>query len=276
MKFSIITITYNSSQYLGETIASVRSQNYPEYEHIIIDGGSTDGTLDIIRRHAGADSRIHWISEPDNGISDAFNKGVRMATGEVIGILNSDDRYAVNALKVVADAISAHPECDVFHGNMLRFQGDTPLFMLKPSDLQRNIWHEMPMNHPATFVTSRAYKVVGEFDTGLKIAMDYDLMLRLYVAGFKFWHINEQLAQMRYGGASDTDFMAGLKEVSLVSVKQGYPRWKAWYWMLHKGFLRGCKQLLRKLGLNSLMRLHPKFHEIGDHGAATIGRKRKS
>src|SRR6266567_1250982 len=152
MKLSLITVTFNSERYLAETMESVLSEDYPDLEYILVDGGSTDGTLEIIGAHAEKDTRVRWISEPDEGIADAFNKGLALATGEVIGILNSDDTYAPGALQAVADAMAAHPECDVFHGDMLRFQGDQPLFLLKPSDVERHIWHEMPLNHPATFV----------------------------------------------------------------------------------------------------------------------------
>jgi glycosyltransferase involved in cell wall biosynthesis len=276
MKFSLITITYNSEAYLEETIASVLSQEHIDFEYILVDGDSTDGTLDIIRTHAETDPRIRWISEPDDGIADAFNKGIRMASGDIIGILNSDDCYVPGALQIVASAVASHPECDVFHGNMIRFQGDKPLFLLKPSDVEQNIWHEMPLNHPATFVTRRAYQAVGLFDTVLKVAMDYDMILRLYTAGFRFWHIDAVLAQMRYGGASDTEVLAGLGEVYRVSVRQGYSRWKASCWMVLKGVLRGCKLLLRKCGLYSIMRLNPKFHEIGKQGSATIKRSGES
>ena len=262
MTFSIITICYNSSYTIAATIESVLSQDNPVMEYIIVDGGSTDGTLDIIRGYAAQERRIRWISEPDEGIADAFNKGIRMASGDVIGILNSDDCYVPVALRMVAEAVAAHPECDVFHGNMLRYQGDTPLFLLKPSDVECNIWHEMPLNHPATFVKRRAYQKVGSFDTGLKIAMDYDMILRFYRAGFRFWHIDEVLAHMRYGGASDTQVLAGLKEVFLASVRQGYPRWKAACWMVWNGALRSIKNLLRALGLHHLLRIHSKFHPI--------------
>ena len=262
--FSIVTVTLNSKNNLCEALDSVRHQDYINFEHLIVDGGSSDGTVEIIRKYAADDNRVRWISEADDGIADAFNKGIRMASGNIIGILNSDDRYATGALKMVAEAVALHPECDIFHGDMLRYQDDTPLFLLKSSDVQRNIWHEMPLNHPATFVTRKAYQQVGLFDTRLKLAMDYDMILRLYRAGFCFWHIDEVLAHMRYGGISDERMMDGLKEVYWASVRQGYPEWKAAYWMMHKGGLRCCKLLLRKLGLYSLMRLHPKFKRLPD------------
>ena len=265
-RFSIITPCFNSSGYLRETIESVLSQDYPAIEYIIVDGGSTDGTVEIIREYAEMDSRICWISELDSGISDAFNKGISMASGDIIGILNSDDRYAPETLRTVAAAVAEYPECDVFHGNMLRYQGDAPLFLLKPSDVERNIWHEMPLNHPATFVTQKAYRQVGPFDTGLKIAMDYDMMLRLHKAGFCFCYIDEILANMRYGGASDAGVLSGLVEVFRVSVRQGYPRWKASCWMIRNGLLRTVKNIIRGMGLHFLLRIHPKFHSISKGG----------
>jgi glycosyltransferase involved in cell wall biosynthesis len=263
MIFSIITVTFNSKKYLEETIKSVLSQDWPDLEYILVDGGSTDGTLDIIREYAEQDGRIRWVSEPDEGIADAFNKGLALACGEIVGIMNSDDTYAHGALRKVAENYAAHPECDVFHGDMLRFQGDQPLFLLKPSDVERNIWHEMPLNHPATFVTARAYlKVVG-FDKAFRVAMDYDLLLRLCKSGCRFCYIDHVLANMRYGGESDSRFMDGLKEVFRASVREGYPRHKAFFWLVFKATLGNVKNAMRKLGLHSLMRLHPKFHKVG-------------
>lgn len=263
MRISIITITFNSKRYLEETIQSVLSQDYPDFEYLLVDGGSTDGTLDIIKDYSEMDTRLRWVSGPDEGIADAFNKGIAAATGDLIGIINSDDTYVPGALCAVAESYAAHPECDVFHGDMLRFQGDQPLFLLKPSDVERNIWHEMPLNHPATFVTARAYRKVGGFDKTFRVAMDYDLLLRLAKAGYRFCYIDRVLANMRYGGESDASFLAGLREVFRSSVREGYPRHKAYLWMYFKVMLGHVKNFLRKTGLYSLMRLHPKFHEIG-------------
>jgi glycosyltransferase involved in cell wall biosynthesis len=264
MKFSIITITYNSEAYLEETIASVLSQEYDDFEYILIDGGSTDGTVDIIRRHAEQDRRIRWISEPDEGISDAFNKGIRMASGDIIGIINSDDKYIPGALQLVAESLAMHPDSDVFHGNMTRSQSNTVLYLIKPSDVERNIWHEMPINTPAMFVTRRAYQAVGFYDTNLKLAMDYDLVLRLYRAGYRFLHIDKALANMSYGGVSDERFLDALREVRMVAVRQGAPRAKVYAWFIYKSVSAGIKYLLRRLGLHSLIRLHPKFSSCKD------------
>lgn len=259
MTFSIITITLNSREYLEETIQSVLSQDYPDFEYIIVDGGSTDGTLEIIQRYAGTDTRIRWVSEPDDGIADAFNKGIACARGEIIGIINSDDTYLPGTLVTVAEAYRSHPECDVFHGDMLRLQGDRVLFLLTPSDLERHVWHEMPLNHPAMFMTARACRQVGGFDTTFRVAMDYDLVLRLYRGGCRFQYIGRPLAAMRYGGESDASFLAGLREVFRASVREGYPRHKAYVWMYYKAMLGHIKNILRKTGLYSLIRLHPRF-----------------
>ncbi len=261
MRFSIITVTYNSKTFLTETIPSVLSQDFGDLEYIFIDGGSSDATLDIIRSFAAADRRIRWISEADEGISDAFNKGLRMACGDIIGILNSDDTYAAGALAAVAAFFDADPLCDVVHGDMLRFQGDVPLFRLKPAPVDERVWYDMPVNHPATFVRRRAYDQVGLFDTRLKVAMDYDLVLRLYRAGCRFRYIDKVLANMRYGGASDERFLAARREVFAVTVAAGYPRWRAGGWFVIKAGMNVTKNVLRKLGLHRLMRLHPKFRK---------------
>ena len=263
MKFSIITITFNSREYLEEAVESVLSQDFGDLEYIIVDGGSTDGTLEIIRRHAGADPRIRWISEPDNGIADAFNKGLRMAKGEIVGILNSDDRYLPGALARVAGAHAAHGECDIFHGDMLRLDGERVLFRLVPADVEKAVWHEMPLNHPATFVTRRAYGRVGGFDASIRIAMDYDLVLRLYRSGCRFHHIPVPLAAMRYGGASDSRHLDGLREVRAIAIREGYPLWRAWFWFCYKVGISSVKNLLRQLGLFGVLRLHPRFRKAG-------------
>lgn len=259
VKFSIITVTLNSERYLEECMTSVLNQEQADLEYILIDGGSTDGTLAIIEKAAKADSRIRWISEKDQGISDAFNKGLALARGEIIGILNSDDAYVPGALTAVDDAHRNNPDCDIFHGDMLRFNANTPLFRLVPGAVGTNIWHEMPLNHPATFVTRRAYETVKGFDTSLRLAMDYDLALRLYLAQFRFHYIPAVLAHMRYGGVSDDRFIEARREVIDITVRAGYSPLKAHFWFacsVAKGYI---KKLLRQTKMDTLLQLHPRF-----------------
>lgn len=259
--FTVITVCFNSSAWLDEAMASVLAQSCTDFEYLLIDGGSSDGTLEIIRRFAACDERIRWLSEPDQGISDAFNKGIRMARGEIIGILNSDDLYAPGALAAVAAAAEEDGSCEVIHGDMIRFVADTMLYRLKAAPVDGRIWHDMPLNHPATFVRRSAYGQWGVFDTGLKVAMDYELVLRFYRAGCRFRYLNRVLAHMRYGGVSDDRFMAARREVYAVTVAAGYPRWRAGGWLLVKAGLNVTKNMLKKLGLYGLMRLHPKFEQ---------------
>lgn len=252
----------NSAARLEATITSVLTQQGVEFEYLLIDGGSTDDTLAIIRRYAAVDDRIRWISEPDCGISDAFNKGVSMARGEFVGIINSDDLYEDGALAEVSRRFVEHPGCDLVHGDMLRMEGDRPLFRMVPGPIEKLVWREMPINHPATFVRLKIYREYGSFDMSLSLTMDYELMLRLYHAGCRFCYLPRVLARMRYGGASDTRFMAVRAELFRVTVSCGYPCWKAAWWYCRYAVAGLLKLILRRTGLYALMRLHPKFSPL--------------
>jgi len=186
MKFSIITITRNSSRYLEQTVRSVLSQEYPDLEYILVDGGSTDGTLDLIRRYAAEDSRIRWISEPDRGISDAMNKGIGLATGEIIAHLHSDDRYpAADVLSRVAAAFRQHPDALWLTGG--EYIVDEEGAILREIRVRRYSYRKLVRSnfilHPATFVRSEGFRRAGVFDSTRTHAMDYDLWLRLGILG---------------------------------------------------------------------------------------------
>jgi hypothetical protein len=159
----------------------------------------------------------------------------------------------------VAEAYQQYPECDVFHGDMLRMQGQSILFRLAPADVESHIWREMPVNHPATFVTRRAYGKIKGFDVAIRIAMDYDVILRLYKSGCLFHYIGRPLAAMRYGGASDAKNLEGLKEVRSIAIREGSPQLKAWFWFGYKVAVSTIKNVLRSLGFYGLLRVHPRF-----------------
>lgn len=259
MKFSIITITYNSSATLAETIDSVLTQEGADLEYIIVDGASTDDTVETIKKYADTDDRIKWISEPDEGIADAFNKGLSMAIGDWVGIINSDDSLAPEAIAKVAEMVRRNPEAEVIHGGILRLdEQGVPVFVIDPGNL-KSIWHHMPVNHPAMFVSRNTYDQLGGFDKTLRIAMDYDLVLRFYRAGVKFLSINQVLAHMRHGGASDSGLWPGRLEKFQVSVRHGYPRWKAVGWLLLRLGIGWFKRCLRMVGLQRLNLYHPRF-----------------
>ena len=157
-KITVITITYNSAATLEETIRSVTMQDYPDLEYVIIDGGSTDGTLDIVRKYKDQIQVV--VSEPDKGISDAFNKGIARATGEVVGIINSDDILLPGALQEVAGAYD--PQVDVYSGLILFWNEETDdTFASYPEVTFDRLRLQYNVAHPARFVRKDAYQRYG-------------------------------------------------------------------------------------------------------------------
>lgn len=181
-KISIITITYNSRSFLEETVDSVLSQDFPDFEYIIVDGGSTDGTLDIVRKYAERDSRIRWVSEPDRGIADAMNKGVRLTTGDIVAHLHSDDTYLPGTLRRVAEAFASHADARWLTGCLRHVnERGEQLYdsRLKDDYSLESLMRRNLIGHPATFLRRELFAEVGGFDTTLHYAMDYDLWLRI-------------------------------------------------------------------------------------------------
>ena len=182
MKISVITICYNSALQIEKAMASVLNQSHPDLEYVIVDGGSSDGTVEIIRSWAARDPRITWVSEPDGGISDAMNKGARLASGEVIAHLHSDEYYLdPGVLAEVAALFSANPERVWLTGGFHfvdqrgRFLKEIPVRRYS----YRRLIHCNIILHPATFIRRSAFLAVGGFDLTLRYCMDYHLWLRL-------------------------------------------------------------------------------------------------
>jgi glycosyltransferase involved in cell wall biosynthesis len=201
-KISIITPSINQGKYIEETIVSVLSQDYPFLEYIIADGGSTDGTLAILEKYAG---KVKWFSKKDRGQAEAINRGIEMATGEIISYLNSDDILFSKALLKIADAFIAHPEskwitgyCRVIDKNS---QETRPLITFyKKALLNMNCFHLMLItdfiSQPATFWRRELINEIGLFDEGLHYAMDYDYFLRIWQR-YRPYLIRETLAGFR-------------------------------------------------------------------------------
>ena len=204
-KISIITITYNSEATVEETIKSIISQDYPNLEYVIIDGASTDGTLAIIEKYRDCIAKV--VSEPDKGISDAFNKGIKNVTGDIIGIINSDDVLLPGALKAVADAYDA--EVGVYRGNVLMWdsESDTKIQAVPTMEFPLHTFKKRIVCHPGTFVAKWAYEKYGTFKTHFRFMMDVDLLVRFYEAGVKFKYISEDLAMFRLGGVTSSLFL---------------------------------------------------------------------
>ena len=251
-KISIITITYNSEKTLEETILSVINQGYSNLEYIIIDGGSKDGTLDIINKYKDHISIV--VSEPDEGISDAFNKGIRASTGEIIGIINSDDLLLPNALTNLVEAYE--PDVDVYRGDIIIWDQEKDLkYTSKPSMVFKPELKSVNVNHQATFVTKKAYEKYGLFKVNYRYMMDQDLLIRLYQGGAKFKYIPRELAVSRCGGVTDhTNFKKGLHEYLSMIKENGGTKWLVAKMAVRETFYRIFKETFIALGLWDILR----------------------
>jgi glycosyltransferase involved in cell wall biosynthesis len=177
---SIITPSYNQARFLEQTIQSVLSQNYPNLEYIIVDGGSTDGSLDIIKQYTHR--LTWWVSEPDQGQTDAINKGFAHARGEIFAWLNSDDTYLPGAIVEAVDFTLAHPEAALVYGNanLIDEQGKIiGHFPSRQTDLRKLLRGSVHIPQQAAFFQSRFWHQVGPLDPSFHFAMDYDLWVRL-------------------------------------------------------------------------------------------------
>jgi len=198
----VVTVCYNAAKTLRQTLESVAAQTASGVEHIVVDGGSTDGTVEILRNFSNPN--LQFISEPDQGIYSAMNKGWRMASGEIVAFLNADDVYLAHTAQTVLDAFSE--ETDIVYGN------------LRKERFLCNRWHHryekpnldlmprtMGIFHPATFVRRSLFERIGPYDEQYRFSADYDWLLRAYLADCRFRYVDETLAIFRVGGISTLD-----------------------------------------------------------------------
>lgn len=215
MKVSIITITYNSSATVEDTLRTVVSQDYPNLEYIIIDGKSKDKTLEIVEKYKHGIAKV--VSEKDKGLYDALNKGIKQATGDIIGMLHSDDLYAND--QVISKVVKKFEEDPTIEGVY------ADLVFVNRNDVNKvmRTWNSgeyeedafvrgwMPP-HPTFFVKKECYEKFGGFNTELKLSADYELMLRLiHKNKIKLAYLNEVIVKMRMGGVSNVSFFVKLK-----------------------------------------------------------------
>lgn len=260
MKISVITPTFNSEKFIRQNSQSILSQSYKDYEHIIIDNQSADATLAIIKdeyEDKVSSEKLIMVSGKDNGIAEAFNKGVSLAAGEVIALLNSDDYYfSADVFQKVSDAFS---EDEIFfvHGNIFFEDEKYGSNIRKP--LICPLQQGMPFNHPAMFVRKKCFEQAGLFDTTFRLAMDFELICRMsnQIPNFfkKGFYLNgTPLVFMRGGGAS------WLKEKeSVIEGKTALQKNKLWnaaavyYYLLRRSRIL-LKPFLDKAGLLSLVK----------------------
>jgi glycosyltransferase len=206
LTISIITAVRNNKNFIEDAMKSVLVQKYPYIQYIVVDGNSTDGTLDIIKKYEGKISK--WISEPDSGIYEALNKGIKLATGDVVGFLHSDDLFASNMVieKVAGKFLSG--SVNAVYSDLVyitKNNGDKTVRYWKAGEYKpQSLKFGWIPPHPTLFVKKEGYDNCGLFNTGLRIAADYDMMLRLLTyCGDKISYIDETLVKMRLGGASN-------------------------------------------------------------------------
>ena len=211
MKISVITVAYNSAATIADTLRTVEMQAYQNFEHLIIDGKSKDSTSEVVE--ANSHTRLIFISESDNGIYDAMNKGIFLATGDVIGFLHSDDLYA--SKEVLSKVAKAFEDPDVYavYGDLeyvSKYDTCKVIRQWKSKSFDQHdlSWGWMPA-HPTLYVRREWYARIGGFNIGYKISADYLSILQLFtLSGFKSVHIPEVLVTMRLGGASNKSFQA--------------------------------------------------------------------
>lgn len=215
MKISLITVTYNSEKTLTTTLNSVLAQTYSDIEYIIVDGASTDNTVSLIKEYEPLfNGRMRWISEPDKGLYDAMNKGIRMATGDVVGILNSDDFFTDNdVLLRINDELEKSRESDAVYGDV---------HFVHPNNLKKSVRYYsskhfkrklmrmgfMPA-HPSFYLRKIIFEKYGLYKTDYKIAADFEFLLRIiYKGNIRTKYLPIDMVTMRTGGASTSGFIS--------------------------------------------------------------------
>jgi glycosyltransferase involved in cell wall biosynthesis len=208
VRITVITVCYNAERFLEQTIRSVLSQSYPAIEYIIIDGASNDGTLDIIRKYD--DSIAKWISEPDQGIADAMNKGLARASGELVLFLHADD-YLIDETVLARAAARMTEAYDIYAFN-IHFDRSGRVKLRRPRGLDWRVNFKLGMSHQGVLCRRALFERFGDFDTSFRIDMDYEFVLRVYRQGARMKCVDMPLAVMRDTGISSRTDWPGQRE----------------------------------------------------------------
>lgn len=217
--FSVITVAYNSEDTIKDTIESVLNQTYKNYEYIVIDGGSSDRTLEIIKEYEKVfEGKLKYVSEPDNGIYDAMNKGIDMAKGELIGIINSDDWYETDALENVIEQYQEY-DYTLYYGYMRTIDGVNGK-TIRCAIYNHEYIQDAMINHPTVFASKKIYERFGKFDCQYKSSADYEWVIRLVKEKeIRFITIEKIQANFRTGGMSEK--VQALKETMKIKYRHG-------------------------------------------------------
>jgi glycosyltransferase involved in cell wall biosynthesis len=209
---TIITVVRNGAAHLSEAIESVLTQSWPNIEYIIIDGDSTDGTLDIIQSY---DRKIsYWVSEPDGGIFDAMNKGIALAHGELIGLLNADDWYEPDAVEAAASVYRNQQVPGIYYGDKYLIHVDLAIKYEFPASL--DFWRGMTICHQAMFIHRDVYARLGCYDTSYRLAADFDFLIRAIRSDVPLVNLLRFIVNFRDDGASAKALVAGNIEINSI------------------------------------------------------------
>lgn len=249
MNLSIVTICYNSEKFIEKTMNSVLCQTKPVYEYIVIDGKSRDNTLKIIKefesKFLNKKVIFKFVSEKDNGISDAFNKGIKLSSGDLIGLINADDELAPKTCEILSKIYDSYVY-DIYYGNCIWVDNKKNLKRLrKPKHDLDNSLYNMKLIHPSTFVKKSVYDDVGDFNLNYKYIMDKDFIYRCYIANKSFYYVDEVLSYMTSGGISDTDFLKVFLEGKTMMISNGINPFAATFYTIYKYILTIIKRIIR-------------------------------
>lgn len=257
---SIITICFNAAGFLEATIRSVLDQKIKSLQYIIIDGGSTDGTVDIIKKYEKYISE--WVSEKDRGISHAFNKGLERARGPVIGILNAGDLYLPGAIERSVNALSGS-EAGFSFGSCIFTEHGRPVYRLRAEEnFEKRISWRMPaVNHPTVFVKKEVYDAFGGFLEKWPVAMDYDLLLRFHRNGVLSLRLEDDIASMDISGVSQRRYLESMKEMRDISISGGYSQMAAYTFYLYNVLKYRIRVMLQQAGMNRIVSIVRKLRD---------------
>jgi len=228
---SVVTVCLNAQAHIARALQSVADQTYDECEHVIIDGMSTDNTLEIVKRYAQeSGARIRWLSEKDAGLYDAMNKGVKLATGGMIGILNADDHYEPDVLERVAAAWAANPDAGVIYGDDYTFDpaGNRRLRPTPERVTLKDMKRDHIVHHHASFVARTVYDELGVYNTAHPIAADYDFFLRCAENDVRFVRIDGVVTNFSLEGESHKNIRKTDRDATLVRIEHGVSPVAAW------------------------------------------------
>jgi glycosyltransferase involved in cell wall biosynthesis len=255
-RVSLVTPSYNAEPYLRAAIDSVLGQDYPNIEFLVMDGGSTDGTVELLREY---EDRLSWVSEKDAGQADAIARGFEKTTGSILGWLNADDVLKPGAIRTVVETFLAHPEVALVYGNadFIDAKGRIigPCTVVEPHRLNRLLYYGDYIIQPAAFFSRQAYQSVGGLDKSLHWAMDWDLWIRL-AQKFELLYIGKTMASYRWLGSNKTaeGGFDRLEEVEAVARRYGCKGLPAYFRLEKARLLAGqAKEDLQQLHLGQML-----------------------